>query len=308
MRAGLRDFSRRDAFPRLAPSWQVDDIADRAVLNQIADMVVDLAVPITPPTTSTSAPAISAGIDAEEGQSPLEPHVDVASPVGVVTTEGTAPLASKDDPENGRAAIDRDNDNVNDSDAAISSLSGSAADDSPEDADSKPRLRVDGERPSSSVEGSEALDEADSGEERADEGGSIRCASVKKPNILKFLLRRLTCDKIISVRRLGEGRSDERLCDASGEREKLRLSCAGHRCSHSILGLRQILLPSRHTATPSPSKKPSALTGLAQKAQADWQGQVTAREVAKKARARQLRVSNEVVRVSLFHQFLVHRQ
>lgn len=32
--------------------------------------------------------------------------------------------------------------------------------------------------------------------------------------------------------------------------------------------------------------------------QADWKGQVTAREVAKKAKAQQLRISNTVVRVS----------
>lgn len=62
------------------------------------------------------------------------------------------------------------------------------------------------------------------------------------------------------------------------------------------------LLASRNITTPSPSKNQSTPTRLAQKSEAGWQGQVTAREVAKRARAHQLHVSNEVVRVSPVYQ------
>eukprot|EP00903_Cladosiphon_okamuranus_P019584 g18012.t1 len=204
---------------------KVDDIADRAVLNQITHVMVDRAIPTTTPIASASAPRVSPSIDAEECQSPLEPPVDASSPVGEVNTEGAAPAVREDDPEKGRAAIDRDNDGVHDSDTACS---GSASDarDSPEDADGKPHLQVNGERASSNVDGSEALDEADSRGERASGGGIIR-----------------------------------------------------------------------RNATSPPSKKQSTPTGLARKAEACWQGQMTAREVARKVKAHHLHVSNEVVRI-----------
>lgn len=148
----------------LLHAWQVDDVADRAVLNQIADMVVDLAVPATPPTTSTSAPVITGNIDAEEDENPLEPDADIALPLGKVNAVGSAAPVSKHDPENGKAAIGRDTDNVNGSDTACY-VSSSAADDSPGHADSKPCLE----------DRSEGLDEATSGRERVLQGESDRC-------------------------------------------------------------------------------------------------------------------------------------
>lgn len=149
-------------------------MADRAVLNQISEMVVDLALPANPPTTSASAPAITKSIGAKESENPLEPDEDVASPFSRVNSVGTALPASTDDPECGRAAFDRDDDNVNDSDTA-SSESASAAGDSLEDTDSKGRLRATEGTPFSGVGRDERLGEADSERETASEGESIRC-------------------------------------------------------------------------------------------------------------------------------------
>ena len=143
-------------------------------------MVVDLAVPATPPIASASAQATSESIAAKEGDNPLESGVDTPTSIGEVYAVRTAPPFSKDDPGNGRAGIDRDNDITNGSDYP-SSVSASAAGDSPENTDSKAHLRASQEGPSSSIDGSEALDEACSGGERANEGGRTRCVSVKSP-------------------------------------------------------------------------------------------------------------------------------
>lgn len=170
-------FSRRDVyfFP-LVHAWQVDDVADRAVLEQIADMVVDLAVPANPPTTtSASAAAITVCIGAEEDKNPLEPDAGVTSPLDKETSAGTPPPPSKHGPENGRAAIGGDTVNVNGSDTA-SSVSASAAGDSAEDNDSERFLQPEGGLPSSSVDRTEGADESAVGGETAnEEGESIRC-------------------------------------------------------------------------------------------------------------------------------------
>lgn len=153
-------------------AWQVDDVADRAVLNQIADMVVDLAVPATPPSTSVRAPAIDVNIDAKDDENYLEPDgEDTTSFLGEV---------SMHDPENGRAAIDRNTDNVNASDNA-SSVCASAAGDSPGYTDSKPCLQVNAVDPPSNVDRNEDLDEAASGGERASERERIRCDTPAPP-------------------------------------------------------------------------------------------------------------------------------
>lgn len=151
-------------------------------------MVVDLAVPATPPTIPAKAPATARNIAAEEGENPLEPDADGSSPLDEADSVGTAPAASKHHPEDGRgAAVDRDTDNLNGSSTG-SSAAASAAGYSPEDTDSKPCLQGSGERPSSGVDQSEErLDEATSRGARASEGGSVRCDPAMKPNIFKLL-------------------------------------------------------------------------------------------------------------------------
>lgn len=153
----------------------------------MADMVVDLAVPATiPPTTPMTAPAITRNTDAEQDENPLGPATDVASPLGEVCPAGKAPPVSKDGPGNGRPAIGRDNDNAN-GPGTTSSVSASAAGDSPQDADKKACLQASGERPSSSAGMSEGLDEAASGGDRLNEGESIRCHPVNTLDTLKVL-------------------------------------------------------------------------------------------------------------------------
>lgn len=150
-------------------------------------MVVDLAVPATPPTTSASAPDITGSIiDAKEGDNLLELDAGATSPLDKESSAGTAPPVSKDGPENGRTPIDRDADNVNGSDIA-SSVSASAAGSSPEDMDGNPRLGVNVKPISSSIERSEGQDEAASGADTADEGESVRYDHALTPRILKLL-------------------------------------------------------------------------------------------------------------------------
>eukprot|EP00752_Nemacystus_decipiens_P002249 g2131.t1 len=203
---------------------KVDDVADRAVLNKIADVMIDLAVPATSPTTLASASAITGSVDAKEGDNPLEPDADVTPPLEKEISEETAPPVGKDHHEDGRTSVDRDTLNINGSGAARS-VSASVADDSPEDG--QPCRQANREPPSSSIDRREGLDEATSGRDSADEGEGVR-----------------------------------------------------------------------NSATAPPSQKQGTLTGLAQTPEAGWQGQVTAREVAKRARAHQRHVSNKVVRLA----------
>lgn len=162
---------------------QVDDTADRAVLNQIAHMMVDLAISstTTPPTNSTSGTTITGNTNAKDNENALEPDADATLPVDKETSVGTSPLASQRDPGKSSEAVHRDIDDVNGS-AAASSAPSSAAGDSPEDIDRKPCLQPSGGRPSSSVDRSEGLDEAYSREEAAHERESVRCDLAMKLN------------------------------------------------------------------------------------------------------------------------------
>lgn len=132
----------------------MDDVADRAVLNQMAGMVVDLAVPDTPPTpaiapntSSSTTTAVIGNADAGGDGTTREPAADQTSPVGEGNPAEEPPPAGDGDPSPGRTVID----------GSVSS----SADDSPEDASGRESCvgdsgdRISGDTRSEGSEGSE---------------------------------------------------------------------------------------------------------------------------------------------------------
>lgn len=82
----------------------MDDEADRAVLNRMAGMMVDLAVPAVLPTPAT---VTVKSTDVGKDEKALEPVTDQTSPVGE-ESRLEPPPAGDNDPPSGRAAIDGD--------------------------------------------------------------------------------------------------------------------------------------------------------------------------------------------------------
>lgn len=121
-------------------NWQVDDLADRAILNQIADMVVDLAAPV-PPSTAAS-PAASGDVSVEGGGMTLpQSGADQNLLVGGEDVPESTPVGKSDSvPEKltppARAVDDNSEDGAHVSDTEDSSSPGISlkeTDDKPEE-------------------------------------------------------------------------------------------------------------------------------------------------------------------------------
>lgn len=82
---------------------QVDDVADRAILNQMADMMVDLAVQDSPPTP---AAVTGKNVDNRLDEKASEPVADQTLLAGGESRAKSSPDGDGD-PSPGRIAIDR---------------------------------------------------------------------------------------------------------------------------------------------------------------------------------------------------------
>lgn len=105
---------------------QVDDKADRAVLNQIADMMIDLAAPATIAITATSTTA--GNVDKGGGNQSLEAATDQVTPLA-----GEGPLRteeSKGDRDLATSKIPVQRDTDDDHDDADGGANASDTDDS----------------------------------------------------------------------------------------------------------------------------------------------------------------------------------
>lgn len=135
---------------------QVDDVADRAVLNQMADMVVDLATPDTPPTPEA---VTGRNADAGKDEKTPEPGADQVSPVDGERQAETRPDGDSYPPP-GRTVIDGTDC------ATASGVDGSEnAEDSPRDTDNGEPLMGNngGERVSSGDNETKGPEETASG-------------------------------------------------------------------------------------------------------------------------------------------------
>lgn len=117
----------------------MDDKADRAVLNQIADMIVDLAAPAILPTPATSTATDS--VDKGGGKKNLEAAADQ-----VIPRSRENPLPT----EASKTSLQRDPDGDDDADGGATSSdiedSGSSdAGDSPEETGEKPPTEAHGQ-------------------------------------------------------------------------------------------------------------------------------------------------------------------